>query len=189
TGSLNPWSWAISHSTWGATAAPTWMWRSMSSVASRSRRLASGTRGSGIASLSFTGVLPPRAGRAIGLRRGCSSAHPVGARLGGDLLGVEAVDLVDQVVRHQLLRGHRLLDDARLQHEVGVGLVVRFGVLAPALYAGLLQPPVLSPRLEHLGVVAERRRLVLAGGLRGRKDLPQDADGGLGVRYREYRAL
>src|SRR5262249_13191243 len=102
------------------------MWRSTSSVTSRSRRLASGTRGSGGAPLSLTaGSWPPATGadgsgrpERDGARRSAdSSARLVDARLGGDLLGVEAVDLVDQLVGHEILRGHRLLDGARLQHE------------------------------------------------------------------------
>src|SRR5712692_1389055 len=62
-------------------------------------------------------------GARAGVGPGSPSGFP-GSGLGGDLRGVETVDLVDQVVGDEVLSADLLLDDVPLEEEVGVALIV-----------------------------------------------------------------
>src|SRR4029079_12845181 len=117
-----------------------------------------------------------------------ASLQLVGLGFGADGVGVELVDVVEEVVGDEVLGGGLGLDDALGEEPVEVGLVVGLDVVAPALAVDRLVAPVLGAGVEGEQIVLEGGGGVLAGGLGLREDLPEDANGGLGVGDGEHGA-
>src|SRR5262245_41322545 len=147
------------------------------------------------AAASATRAASPTAARRATRRLRADEARPASARvavapgLRRDLAGIEMIHLLDQLVGDEVLRVHLLLEHGPLEEELDVVAVVDLGVLSPPRHAGRLQAPVGHARLQHLDVVLHRGGLVLAGGLRRREHLVDDAHRRLGIVQGEDRRL
>src|SRR5277367_1222852 len=84
-----------------------------------------------------------------------------GPRLRLDLLLVEAgIDLVNQLIGHQLAGRDFLRNDFPLHKKIDVAVEIRHIALAPAGHATGRQVPMRHPRAQHLAVITDRGSLV-----------------------------
>src|SRR5438067_4974380 len=82
-------------------------------------------------------------------------------RLRLDLRRIESIDLVDELVRHQVARRDLVLDHVPLEEELDVGVEILDRAFPPTFHPAGLEAPMCGAREERLHVVADGDLLAL----------------------------